>query len=239
MNNETTILQVNDLSTGYGSNTVLQDVSFQIGAGEVLAIIGQNGSGKSTLLKSLSGLLPLKTGNIKYNGSKLKTLKPHTLVKQGISYFLQGGLIIPSLTVNEHLELAAYQSGKNLSNGVSEVIYEQFPKLKHLISKRAGNLSGGERQMLSFAILIVQETNLWFLDEPTAGLSPEMVNFTSDFLKKKSAEKNITLLLVEHNMEVAFHLASHVIVAKNGTLSRKFEESEFKSKNFLNECVYN
>lgn len=239
MSNETTILQVDNLSTGYGGNIVLQDVSFQIGKGEVLAIIGQNGSGKSTLLKSLSGLLPIKNGSVNYNGGKLKSLKPHTLAKQGISYFVQGGLIIPSLTTNEHLDLAAHQSGKNLSNGISDEVYGQFPGLRHLRHERAGNLSGGERQMLSFAILVVQDTNLWFLDEPTAGLSPEMVSFTSSFLKKRSIEKNITLLLVEHNLEVAFYLASHVIVAKNGTLSRKFEESEFKSRSFLKESVYN
>lgn len=239
MKNETNILQVTDLTTGYGDNTVLQNVSFQIEQGEVLAIIGQNGSGKSTLLKSLAGFLPLKNGSLKYNGENIKSLKPHTLVKQGISCFLQGGLVIPSLTIKEHLELATSQTGKNLNNGVCDKVHEHFPKLKSLMDTRAGNLSGGERQMLSFAILMVQETKLWLLDEPTAGLSPEMVIFSSNFLIKKNKEENITMLLIEHNIDVAFHLASHVIVVKNGSVSRKFEEPEFKSKNFLNESVYN
>jgi ABC-type branched-subunit amino acid transport system ATPase component len=239
MKNGTNILHVDDLTTGYGGNTVLQNVSFQIEQGEVLAIIGQNGSGKSTLLKALAGLLPLKNGSVEYNGDKMKSVKPHTLVKQGISCFLQGGLIIPSLTIKEHLELAASQTGKNLSNGICDKIYEQFPKLKPIASTKAGNLSGGERQMLSFAILMVQETKLWLLDEPTAGLSPEMVSFSSNFLVRKNKEENITMLLIEHNMDVAFQLATHVIVAKNGGISRKFEEPEFKSMNFLNESVYN
>lgn len=239
MKDELNILQVNDLSTGYGDNTVLQNVTFQIGHGEVLAVVGQNGSGKSTLIKSLAGLLPLKKGSVKFMNDNLNSSKPHTLVKHGISCFLQGGLIMPSLTVKEHLEIAASQSGRNLNNSVEIKVYEQFPKLKNLIDKRAGNLSGGERQMLSFAILIVQETKLWLLDEPTAGLSPEMVDFSSSFLKKKNKEDNITILLIEHNMDVAFNLASNVIVAKNGTFSRKFGKSEFKSPKFLNENVYN
>ncbi len=232
------ILKTENLAAGYGSHTVLSDVSFELERGEVLVVIGQNGSGKSTLLKTISGLLPKKAGSIHLNNRTETNIAPHELAAKNISYFLQGGLIMPALTVQEHLELAAMRTGRKLQKTTSDNTFAEFPRLKEMQKQRAGNLSGGERQMLSFGILLMQETQTWLLDEPTAGLSPNMVQFTADFLRKKNHE-GITLLLVEHNMEVAFKLASHIAVAKNATLTRKFDKPEFLQKDFLDKIVYN
>lgn len=238
MAEHTTILKTQDLSAGYGNHTVLKDVCFDLQKGEVLVIIGQNGSGKSTLLRTISGLLPKKAGSIYINNRTEPSIAPHELVTNGISYFVQGGLIMPSLTVQEHLELAAMQTGRKLENTTLNNTFAQFPKLKEMQKQKAGNLSGGERQMLSFGILLMQETQTWLLDEPTAGLSPALVQFTADFLRKKNLE-GITMLLVEHNMEVAFKLASHIAVTKDATLTRKFDQPEFLQKDFLDNIVYN
>lgn len=238
MHNNNIIFKAENLTVGYGDQIVLTDVSFSLGKGEVLVILGQNGSGKSTLLKTLSGLLPKKAGNIWLKSNNQSQIQSHQLVKKGISYFTQGGLVIPALTVEEHLELAAMLADRKLRKTDFDNTFAEFPKLKEMKKQRAGNLSGGERQMLSFAILLMQGTTTWLLDEPTSGLSPAMVQFTANFLQRKNRE-GITLLLVEHNMAVAFQLATHITIAKEGTLTQKFSEQEFKEKGFLAKIVYN
>jgi branched-chain amino acid transport system ATP-binding protein len=234
----TTILKTENLAAGYGDHTVLSDVSFELHKGEVLVIIGQNGSGKSTLLKTISGLLPKRAGSIHLNNRPDTHISPHELPAKGISYFVQGGLIMPALTVQEHLELAAMPTGRKLQKTALDTTFTEFPNLRKMQKQRAGNLSGGERQMLSFGILLMQGTQTWFLDEPTTGLSPAMVEFSADFLQKKNRE-GVTMLLVEHNMEVAFKLASHIVITKDATLSRKFDQPEFLQKDFLDKIVYN
>lgn len=232
------ILTVKNLSAGYGSHTVLEDVSFELHKGEVLGIIGQNGSGKSTLLKAMSGLIPLKKGTIILNEKKKKNkIISHRLFENGISYFTQGGLIMPALTVEEHLSLVHSQTDNNTD--FKEKVHEQFPKLFDLKDQRAGSLSGGERQMLSFGILIAQNTYTWLLDEPTAGLSPNMVHQTVEFLQEMKQKKRITVLLVEHNLEATLNLVSSLMIMKEGKLSTKFSKEQFETKNFIETFFFN
>ncbi len=239
MNSTELILQVESLSAGYGQKSVLQNASFSLHKGEVLSIIGQNGSGKSTLLKAIGGLVQVNGGKVFYKGELLPTLHPHLLIKKGISVFLQGGLVLPILTIEEHFELAARQCGNILDKNLLDNVYAHFPSLRALRNERAGNLSGGERQMLSFGIFLVQDTKIWLLDEPTAGLAPEIVAFTVKFLERKRLEDGISMVLVEHNMDVALGLGTHVIVVKDGTLTRKFNPEEFHKESFLETYVYN
>lgn len=239
MNVERAILEVKNLAAGYPGNLVLQDVNLTLMEGEVLGIIGQNGSGKSTLLKTICGLLPKKGGQVIFEGQELNGIAPHELPGKGISYFAQGGLVMPALTVQEHLQLAGSHKTGALQETHLEEIYALFPVLKRMRDKRAGNLSGGERQMLSFAILLMQDTRIWLLDEPTAGLAPAVVTFTIDFLKDINSERGIAFLLVEHNMEVAFRLSSQVVIAKEGTLTSPFGKEDFLKEGFLYNFVYN
>jgi ABC-type branched-subunit amino acid transport system ATPase component len=238
VNNGNTILKTEGLAAGYGSHTVLKGVSFDLQQGEVLAIIGQNGSGKSTLLKTLGGLLPIKAGTILFQNRPVKHIQPHSLVKSGISLLLQGGMIIPSLTVLENMELAVLAVSRKLQKTAFDITFTEFPKLKEMQQKKAGNLSGGERQMLSLAVLQLQNTNLWYLDEPTAGLAPDLVKFTIDFLSRKN-KQGIAMIIVEHNMDVAMKLATHIAVTKEGTLTKKFNQTEFLESDFLKNAVYN
>ncbi len=239
MNERRTILEVNNLDAGYPGNLVLRDVNFTLKEREILAIIGQNGSGKSTLVKTICGLLLKKGGQIHFKGEQLNNTAPHELTGMGISYFAQGGLVMPALTVQEHLQLAGLKRAGKHQKGHFQDAFALFPKLMDMRKKRAGNLSGGERQMLSFATLLMQDTSTWLLDEPTAGLAPEMVDFTIDFLMKANQERGITMLLVEHNMEVAFQLASHVAITKEGTLTQKFTGQEFLQKDYLDKIFFN
>lgn len=236
MNKESEILSVKSLVAGYGDNIILQDVSFTLQQKEILIIIGQNGSGKSTLLKSICGLIPKKSGSVYLNNCELNDVTPNKLPKLGVSYFLQSGLIMPALTIQEHLELASIANNEILNS--FEKAFTYFPKLYELKNKKAGNLSGGERQMLSFGILLIQHTKTWLLDEPTAGLAPSIVEFTIEFLERKNKE-GISMLVIEHNMDVAFQLASNMIIAKNGTFTNKYNKAQFTSKNFLETIVYN
>lgn len=229
------ILEVSNMSTGYGTKSVLENVNLCLEKGEMLFIIGQNGSGKSTLLKTISGNIALKQGDIRINGELINELEMYKMTEYGISYFIQGGLIMPELTVEEHLLLSS-KVKKNPSS-IDETFYE-FPNLKNLKNKLAGNLSGGERQMLSFGMLFLQETNLWFLDEPTSGLAPKFVDFTIDYLKRKN-EEGISMLIVEHNMEAAFLLADNIMIAGDNTLKGKYGKDIFLENNFLENFVYN
>jgi len=181
MSEEETILVIKELDAGYPDKTVLQNVALTIRQGEILGIIGQNGSGKSTLVKTICGLLPKKCGQIQFEGQPLNGTAPHELTRKGISYFAQGGLVMPALTVHEHLQLASSHKAGKFQDTQFEDTFATFPKLEEMRNKRAGHLSGGERQMLSFAILLMQDTGTWLLDEPTAGLAPQMVVFTRTF----------------------------------------------------------
>lgn len=238
MLNDNSILRTENLAAGYNNNLVLSNVSFSLEKSEILVIIGQNGSGKSTLLKSLSGLVNPVSGFVWLKNQHGNNIKPHQLIKRGFSFFTQGGLIMPDLTVQEHLCLAAAHNPGKLQKTTLDSTFAEFSNLKEMQTQRAGNLSGGERQILSLAILSMQQTDTWFLDEPTAGLSPDLVNLTTDFLFRKNRE-GITMLLVEHNMEVAFQLATHITIAKEGTLSPKFNRHQFTKADFLDNFVYN
>jgi len=231
------IWKTENLSAGYGDEDVLSGVSISVQEGMVLVIIGQNGSGKSTFLRTLSGMLERRQGEIWLHQQKQLRIEPHRLARKGVSFFIQGSLVIPELTVAEHLRLAGMQGGKKPWETNLDLVLKEFPQLKDLLLQRAGNLSGGERQVLSFAILLLQQTRCWLLDEPTAGLSPDLVGQTTAYLARKSRE-GITMLLVEHNMDVAFALATHIVIAKGGCLTRMFPRTEFLRKDFLEEHLY-
>jgi len=233
------ILHIENLTSGYNDKTVLQDISFAINKGEVLAIIGQNGCGKSTLLKTIARIITDNKGDITFAGVKLNNKNTWDLKQHGISWFVQGGMVFPTLKVSEHFELALKDKSKTEATNIKEECLSHFPALATCMDKRGGNLSGGQRQMLSFAMLLAQQTQCWLLDEPTAGLAPEAVKEAVDFLKKMKQEKQKTMILVEHNYSVAFELADHVAIIKEGKLYDSFAKAEFLKQDFLDNHLYN
>lgn len=234
-----TVLQVENLTAGYGSKIVLENVSLDVCKGKILGIIGENGSGKSTLLKTISGLISPISGTVELNGRRGQPSNVYNLVNNGVSFFTQGGLIMPDLTVQEHLMLATMSKKDNNEETNFPKVFDKFPQLSKHRQKRAGTLSGGEKQMLSFGILMVQGTKTWLLDEPTAGLSPDMVQRTTKFLQQMNQEEDITMVLAEHNMDVAFKLSENITITKNKTLMGKFTQQDFNENNFLSRYLYN
>jgi ABC-type branched-subunit amino acid transport system ATPase component len=233
------LLHIENLSSGYNGKTILQNISFSVSKGEVLAVIGQNGCGKSTLLKTIARIIKDNTGDITFDGMKLNNKNTWDLKQQGVSWFVQGGMVFPTMKVSEHFELVLKSKNKTEARSIKEECLSYFPALANCMDKRGGNLSGGQKQMLSFAMLLSQQTQCWLLDEPTAGLAPEAVKEAVGFLKTMKKEKQKTMILVEHNYPVAFELANHVVIIKEGKLYDSFPKTEFQKDNFLNTHLYN
>lgn len=201
------VLSLKNVSTGYNGKTVVGNISFDVKEGEALAIIGQNGSGKSTLLKTIVRIISDNSGMITFKKQNLHMAATHQLQRIGISYFVQGGLIFPTLSVEEHFDLALRK--KKNKEALLDEVYMRFPDLEGKNNLLAGNLSGGQKQLLSFAMLVAQDTELWLLDEPTAGLSPERVAVVIEFLKEMKKKK--TMVIVEHNPKVVKSTADTIL----------------------------
>ncbi|MBN1834837.1 MAG: ABC transporter ATP-binding protein [Spirochaetales bacterium] len=194
------ILQVSELTAGYGAQDVLFGVSLVIEPGEIVAVMGPNGSGKSTLLKVISGALSARAGEILYKGESLLNRSPQQIVKQGLSWVPQEENIFPSLTVRENLEIGAYP----LRGGFEERIEEVcgiFPQLRERMGQTAGDLSGGQRQMLAVARGLMIHPELLLLDEPTAGLAPNLVQIMLEKIREIAVRMGNAVLLVSQTID--------------------------------------
>jgi ABC-type multidrug transport system ATPase subunit len=224
-----TLLKISDLNVQFGDTPVLQGVNLMVQRGEAVGITGQNGSGKSTLLKTVCRKIRENSGSIIFAGQDLKSIEPHRLVQSwqtangrvGISTLWQSSLVFPSLTVEEHLLLALTPSVKNEKQAALAAIYAEFQprNLEGLRKRLGGNLSGGQRQLLSLAILWAHGNPLWLLDEPFAGLDVATADFTTDWLKQKN-QAGITMLVVAHEWERVQALCPIVWRMVEGQLER-------------------
>ncbi len=231
-------LYLENVGAGYNGKPVLKDISLSVGPGEVLAVIGQNGCGKSTLLKTIARIISDNSGDVIFRNMKMNRLKPWDLKRLGITYFVQGGMVFPTMRVSEHFELALKDHSNKDSKAIKDECFSYFPSLHEFMDTRGGNLSGGQRQMLSFAMLIAQQTDCWLLDEPTAGLAPKPVQEAVVFLNKMKQESKKTMILVEHNYQVAFELADRVAIIKDAKLQNTFLRSEFQKEEFLDRHLF-
>ncbi len=190
------VLELCMVSSGYHNKEVISNISFSLFEGERLLVLGNNGSGKSTLLKTIARIINDNSGDVSYKGISLNDKRTDELPSMGISYFKQGGLVIPTLTIAEHLILALKGKHEADKDALLKRAYRIFPQLESKNDVRAGNLSGGQRLALSCAVLICQDTNLWLLDEPLAGLDREKGKVMTKFVNK---EINKTMVIVEHS----------------------------------------
>lgn len=208
------LLNVENIYTSYGKKEVLKGVNIEVNQGEIVSLVGPNGAGKSTLLKTIMGFLRPTRGKIFFNAKDITKLSVYERANFGIGYLFQGGSIFSNLTVNDNLKLA---SRDNLINNKN--VYKLFPELEVYQEMRSGLLSGGLKQMLSFAILLVREPILILLDEPSAGLAPAVVKSLIEKIKEINQQNGITILLVEQNIRQALQISNRAYLMKNGVIA--------------------
>lgn len=225
------LLEVENLVVSYYKKEILFGANLSVMPGEIVALVGANGSGKSTLLKTIAGLIKSKSGRIFFDGVEITNKDSYELAPLGIGLLLQGGVVFPSLTIIEHLQLANRALAKLDFEQRVDVVWNTFPALYPIRNKRAGVLSGGERQMLGFSNLLIQKARLWLLDEPTGGLAPEMSEVLWDTLGRLNSEEAVTVLLAEQNLDGALKASSRVYVIRNGLAYEEMPQNILNSQN--------
>lgn len=209
------MLDLTDLSSGYGETQVLHGLSLKAEPGRVLAILGRNGAGKSTTLKTIMGLLPTKGGSVSFQGRKISGMTPFDIAKLGIAYVPETRDIFRSLSVRENLELAARRFPCPPGGWTIDRVVDLFPRLGERLDNGGDQLSGGEAQMLAIARGLLMNPRLLILDEPTEGLAPIIVKLIHDKLSELKRE-GLSMVLVEQNFGFATSLADDVVVVSRG-----------------------
>ena len=210
------MLTVSNLNQYYGGSHILRDVSFEVPAGRVTAMLGRNGVGKSTLLKTLMGLVPPATGAVRFGERDLTQLPPYERVRAGIGYVPQGREIFPRLTVEENLRMGLAARPRGAS--VPSRIFEMFPVLKQMLGRRGGDLSGGQQQQLAIGRALAMGPELLILDEPTEGIQPSIIKDIERAIRALAATGEMAILLVEQYYDFAKSLADQYLVMERGEL---------------------
>src|SRR5579863_4781976 len=209
------LLAVQGLRAGYGETEVLRGVDLEVGAGEIVAVLGSNGVGKSTLNRTISGILRPRAGTIRFDGDRIEREKPSAIVARGLIHVPEGRRIFPNLTVRDNLDLGSYRRAAERRMQNRDRVFAIFPRLGERQSQPAGTLSGGEQQMLAIGRGLMAEPRLIILDEPSLGLSPLLVEELFALIRRLNAE-GITLLLVEQNVAQSLEVASRAYILENG-----------------------
>lgn len=211
------LLEVDDLRVAYDKIEAVKGISFAVDAGQIVTLIGTNGAGKTTTLRALSGLLPLASGTIRFQGKPLNGVDAHAIVGRGLAHSPEGRRIFARMTIRENLLLGAYlRRDKEIEADVNR-IYERFPILGERRSQTAGTLSGGEQQMLAMGRALMSRPSLLMLDEPSMGLSPIMMQTIMSTITELQSQ-GTTILLVEQNAQAALSLASYGYVLEVGRI---------------------
>lgn len=219
----TVLLKLDHVAAAYGQSQVLWDIDLEIEEGGAVALIGRNGVGKTTLFKTIVGALRLKSGSIWFKGKDISKLLSYERARAGIGLVPQGRHIFPHLTVEENLEtgLSALAGRGQALGGIPDHIYDLFPKLNQIKSRKAGVLSGGEQQQLAIGRALCGKPSLLLLDEPTEGIQPNVVQQIEDALRRIRHELKVTIVIVEQYLDFAWSFADNYTVMQRGHLIRK------------------
>src|SRR5437867_393013 len=211
------MLSISGLDVAYGESQVLWGVDLEVGAGELVCLMGRNGVGKTTLLKTAIGLLPARHGKVSFDGAEITGWSPDRRARAGIGYVPQGREIFPHLTVEENLRMALLGCGR--ADGIDDAL-ELFPALKKLLGRKGGVLSGGEQQQLAIGRALLTRPKVLMLDEPTEGIQPSIVLEIEDAIRRIATELGLAVLLVEQYLDFAERLAdAYVIMAKGAVVA--------------------
>jgi len=209
------MMQVQNYNVSYGQSQVLHGLEFEVNPGEIVALVGRNGMGKTTLMKSLMGIVPVTEGKMLLNNEDITGFLSHERVSRGVAYVPQGRMIFPTMTVEENIETGLAASNKKT---VSEEIYDIFPVLKEMRTRRGGNLSGGQQQQLAIARALVSEPKILLLDEPTEGIQPSIIKELAQVLKRIRDDRGLSILVSEQVLSFVMDASDRIMVIENGRI---------------------
>ena len=227
------MLEIRDLQVYYGMIHAIKGISFDVREGEVIALIGANGAGKTTILHSVTGLIPVKSGQILFEGNDITKVPAHKIVSMGMAHVPEGRRVFSQLTVYENLKMGAYtRKDKNEIRESLEMVYKRFPRLEERKNQIAGTLSGGEQQMLAMGRALMSKPRILLMDEPSMGLSPIFVAEIFDIIQSV-ASGGTTVLLVEQNAKKALEIADRAYVMETGTIALSGEAAELLDNDMI------
>lgn len=220
------MLELNNLNAGYGSFQALFSVNLEVKKGEAIAVIGPNGAGKTTLLRTISGMLPVQSGNLSMEGTSLKDVPPYRIIDFGIAHVPENRRLFSSMSIEDNLRMGAFTpNARPHFEERLDFIFDLFPRLKERRSQIAGTLSGGEQQMCAIGRALMSSPKLLLMDEPSAGLAPVIVNQVFQ-LVQQIRDQGLTVLIVEQNIEQVLQIVDRAYLMEVGTIkiSGKAEE---------------
>ena len=231
------MLDVQGLRTGYGRIPILNGVGFSVDEGEFIGILGHNGMGKTTLLRALMGFLPATSGRVQFAGQDVTTLEPYRRARLGLAYVPQGRDIFPGLSVYDNLRMGCV---KQPSGGETETIaevLEEFPRLKSLLDRSGGALSGGEQQLLAIARCLCGKPRLVLLDEPTEGIQPSIIDEIVETLQRLRGNSGLTMILVEQNLDFIAALSQRILVIQKGRITQEVKPDDLHQASLMGEFI--
>lgn len=230
------MLNVQGLRTGYGRIPILNGVSFAVNEGEFIGILGHNGMGKTTLLKALMGFLPATGGHVRLDRDDVTTAKPYRRARLGLGYVPQGREIFPGLTVHDNLRMGCTKQAGSEQDTIADVL-EEFPRLKPLLDRPGGALSGGEQQLLAIARCLCGKPRLVLLDEPTEGIQPSIIDEIVEILQQLRDKSGLTMILVEQNLDFIAALSNRILIIQKGAITREVQPSDLGDASLVGEFI--
>ncbi|WP_244851575.1 ABC transporter ATP-binding protein [Caballeronia sp. SL2Y3] len=230
------LLQVSGVEAGYGGGRVLNGVSFGVGRGEVLALIGRNGVGKTTLMRALIGLIGLDGGTIELDGDDIGHEKPYVRAQRGMGYVPQGREIFGALTVAENLQVGA-QANRAQAAQMKDKVVGYFPILKKRYQQKAGTMSGGEQQQLAIARALISSPKVVLLDEPSEGIQPSIVDLIGETLQQIAHETGIGVVLVEQDMGMVERIATRCCVMDKGRIVETLSPAQLADEQLIRQYL--
>jgi branched-chain amino acid transport system ATP-binding protein len=224
------MLQIDNLHAYYGKSHVLHGVNFEVGQGEIVALLGRNGSGRSTTAKAIMGLVECE-GRIDWKGQPIQGKKAYEIAHLGVGYVPENREIFPKLTVSQNLQLGQKRSGQN-GRWSFEDMFAMFPRLKEREHTEAGVLSGGEQQMLTLCRTLMGDPDLIIIDEPTEGLAPKIVELVGQYLQSLKA-RGVSVLLIEQKLTIAMSISDRALVMGHGSIVFQGTPDELRANTYI------
>ena len=223
------MLKITNINLHYGSSQILYNISLSAATGEITCLMGSNGVGKTSLLKVLSGNHPSSSGNYFLNNNNVTNFRAHQLASLGVGYVPQGRFIFPLLTVEENL-MSGFSVLKKEDQFIPKPIYELFPILKKMLSRKGGDLSGGQQQQLAIARALITKPKLLLMDEPTEGIQPNIITLIGEVIDYLKSQKNMAIVLVEQFFDFAFKRADYIFAITRGEIVYEGKKDAIEEK---------